>query len=324
MPWNGFKPIQSTAFHTKIEILKRRPGVEERAVQRCAATQRQVHGGAIHTQDLSSCQQGNRHLVAQIVDFPHIFFRHHLLLHHKEVQSFAVTRLSGQVPSWIKMVAPSGSLEVTRGTNLSVNNSFFIFINMVTLATFIIFRLSWGGRHCSLCHYHFYSHNDDLQPLPKHPHPLSLVSTESWFLLTNHNSQSRTLSSSSQPQVKSSSSQLVDNTLPKLIKRSCWPITSQNSVILIPQKVDYNLPKWDPLRLVLIVICNLCNPFLEECEARQMFVHTKHRKSLQIAGARPFFFVETRSFFPLLKQGLSFLYVETWTWNIWDLANWSL
>ena len=177
---------------------------------------------------------------------------------------------------------------------------------MVTFATFIIFRLSWGGRHRSLCHYHFYFHDDDLQPLPKHPHPLSLVSTESWFLLTNHNSQSRTLSSSSQPQVKSSSSQpqvksstfqQVDNTLPKLIKRSCWPITSQNSVILIPQKVDYNLPKWDPLRLVLIVNCNFCNPFLEECEARQMFVHTMHRISLQIAGARPFFFVETRSFF---------------------------
>ena len=64
---------QSTAFHTKIKILKRRPGVEERAVQGCAAAQRQIHGGAIHTQDLSSCQQGNRHLVAQIVGFPHVF-----------------------------------------------------------------------------------------------------------------------------------------------------------------------------------------------------------------------------------------------------------
>ena len=156
MPWNGFKPIQSTAFHTKIEILKRRPGVEERAVQRCAATQRQVHGGAIHTQDLSSCQQGNRHLVAQIVGFTHIFFRHHLLLHHKEVQSFAVTRLSGQVPSWIKMVAPSGSLEVTWGTNLFGNNFIFIFINMVTFANFIIFRLSWGKRCWPRCHHQFH------------------------------------------------------------------------------------------------------------------------------------------------------------------------
>ena len=209
-----------------------------------------------------------------------------------------MTRLSGQVPSWIKMVAPSGSLEVTRGTNLFGKNSFFIFINMVTFATFIIFRLSWGGRHRSLCHYHFYSHNDDLQPLPKYPHPLSLVSTESWFLLTNHNSQSRTLSSSSQPQVKSSSSQLVDNTLPKLIKRSCWPITSQNSVILIPQQVDYNLPKWAPLRLVLIVICNLCNlqSFLGRMWSQANVCAHNAQNIFTNAGARPYFFVETRSF----------------------------
>ena len=174
MPWNGFKPIQSTAFHTKIKIWKRRPGVEERAVQRCAAAQRQVHGGAIHTQDLSSCQQGNRHLVAQIVGFTHIFFRHHLLLHHKEVQSFAVTRLSGQVPSWIKMVAPSGSLEVTWGTNLFGNNFIFIFINMVTFANFIIFRLSWGKRCWPLCHHQFHFYHNFLY------HSLYLISYPGW------------------------------------------------------------------------------------------------------------------------------------------------
>ena len=227
MPWNGFKPIQSTAFHTRIKILKRRPGVEERAVQRCAAAQRQIHGGAIHTQDLSSCQQGNRHLVAQIVGFTHIFFRHHLLLHHKEVQSFAVTRLSGQVPSWIKMVAPSGSLEVTRGTNLFGNNSFFIFINMVTLATFIIFRLSWGGRHCSLCHYHFYSHNDDLQPLFKTSPPIII-------------SQHRKLVPADQSQFTIQNSVILISTSSQVILIStCWQHAAQtNQEILLTNHIS--------------------------------------------------------------------------------------
>ena len=267
-----------------------------------------------------------------------------------------MTRLSGQVPSWIKMVAPSGSLEVTWGTNLFGNNSIFIFFNMVTVATFIIFRLSWGKRCWPLCHHQFHYYHNCLS------HSRYLISCSGWvegrgtilfviiiFILIMmtynlfHNipiiiSQHRKLVPADQSQFTSRNSViLISTSIQVILISTCWQHSAQtNQEILLTNHIselchphsstswlqsantDPFSRKWDPLRLVLIVICNLCNPFLEECEARQMFVHTKHKllkhglSSLLKQGLS----------FSLLKQGLSFFFVETWVLNIWVLANW--
>ena len=185
-----------------------------------------------------------------------------------------MTRLSGQVPSWIKMVAPSGSLEVTWGTNLFGNNSIFIFFNIVTFATFIIFRLSWGKRCWPLCHHQFFYYYHNCLS-----HSQYLISCSGWvegrgtilfviiiFLLIMmtynlfHNipiiiSQHRKLVPADQSQFTSQNSVILILTSSQVIPistswqhsaQTCWPITSQNSVILIPQQVDYNLPTLIP------------------------------------------------------------------------------
>ena len=208
-----------------------------------------------------------------------------------------MTRLSGQVPSWIKMVAPSGSLEVTWGTNLFGNNSIFIFFNMVTVATFIIFRLSWGKRYWPLCHHLFHYYHNCLS------HSQYLISCSGWvegrgtilfviiisiLIMMTYNlfqnipiiiSQHRKLVPADQSQFTSQNSVILISTSSQVILISTsWQHSAQtNQEILLTNHIselchphsstswlqsantDPFSRKWDPLRLVLIVICNLCN-----------------------------------------------------------------